>query len=259
METRFTVYGTNDTRLISKIEKDFIGFADSYKINHWTIPALIDGNTLRKYGYFKTMPNQLTAAGHFTDEVCKAVESDCVPTSKSCTFNGYFFTPAACIHLYPHIKKADIYNEVITTYARVYRYENGKYERGKRLWDFGVREFVAVGTKEYVKKFLDDFKEKALNYAESMGISVTQKRANDHFYPSKENVIKEKMQKANSLKTELVATVDGKELALASFNYHEFHFSKSFDFDKNGKIVTGCVGFGLDRWIYVLNELQLNE
>ena len=49
----------------------------------------------------------------------------------------------------------------------------------------------------------------------------------------------------------------GKELALASFNYHGFHFSMAFDFAKNGTIVTGCVGFGLDRWIDVLKEKQI--
>lgn len=259
METRYNVYGTKDTEIISKIESDFMEFSNGYKVNHWTIPALINGNVLRKCGYFKTMPNQLTAAGHFSDDVCKAIESDPLSNEKACTFDGYYFTPAACIHFYPHIKEAEIYNEIITTYARVYRYENGKYEKGRRLWDFGVREFVAVGSKEYVKNFLDDFKEKALAYTHQISINANLKKASDHFYPSKENAVKERLQKANSLKTELVVNIEGKELALASFNYHEYHFSKTFEFDKRGKVVTGCVGFGLDRWVYVLNHQEVNK
>lgn len=256
---RYNVYGTKDTKIISKIEKDFLSFSDSYKVNQWTIPALIDGNILRKCGYFNTMPHQLTIAGHFTEKERTEIEPDVLSKIPNCATDGYFFTPAACIHLYPHIKDTNIYNELITTYARVYRYENGHYEQGRRLWDFGVREFVAVGSQEYVKGFLNDFKEKALEYAKNLGIAAYLKKANDHFYPSRENKIIEKLQKANDLKTELMTSVNNKELAIASFNYHKYHFSKLFEFDKDEKIVTGCVGFGLDRWVYLLKDLEDNK
>lgn len=259
METRYNVFGTKDTQLIMKLEKDFLSFSDNYKVNYWTIPALIDGNILKKCGYFNTMPHQLTMAGHFSEKECVEIQSNTFSKIQYCATDGYFFTPAACIHLYPHIKDENIYNELITTYARVYRYENGHYEQGQRLWDFGVREFVAIGSQEYVKNFLNDFKKKALAYIKSLGIAAYLKKANDHFYPSRENDIKEKLQKANNLKTELIVNINNRELAIASFNYHKYHFSKLFEFDKNEKIVTGCVGFGIDRWVYLLNYLEDNK
>ena len=56
-----------------------------------------------------------------------------------------------------------------------------------------------------------------------------------------------------------MTSVNNKELAIASFNYHKYHFSKLFEFDKDEKIVTGCVGFGLDRWVYLLKDLEDNK
>ena len=38
-------------------------------------------------------------------------------------------------------------------------------------------------------------------------------------------------------------------LALASFNSHGTHFSGPYQFDNGNQIVTGCVGFGLHRWL----------
>ena len=115
-----------------------------------------------------------------------------------------------------------------------------------------MREFVAVGSKEYVMDFLKDFQQKSLKLAEQYNIKSSIITANDHFYPSKKNIIKEKMQKANNLKYELI--IDD-QVALASFNFHGFHFSKTFDFDEEESIVTGCVGFGLDRWLERVRKL----
>ena len=68
------------------------------------------------------------------------------------------------------IEKNPIYNTIITTKARVYRYEAGKFETGRRLWDFGVREFVAVGDREFVRGFLTYFQEKSLEFTNSCKI-----------------------------------------------------------------------------------------
>lgn len=57
------------------------------------------------------------------------------------------------------------------------------------------------------------------------------------------------MQLVNKTKQELVASINGKEVALASFNFHGNHFSAKFNFEGDRNIVTGCVGFGLERWI----------
>ena len=234
-----------ETTLLDTVKKE-------YKVREWDIPALIQGEILQKCGYFKTMPNQLTAVGYVKPEAIENIIQNNQIEEKDIANNGYYLTPAACIHLYPMITENPVYNEVITTKARVYRYENNRFECGRRLWDFGVREFVAVGDGNFVKGFLEFLKERALELTGELGIEAHIENSNDHFYPTRKNETMQKMQKVNGLKKELVATQE--QLAIASFNYHDFHFSKAFNFDDNKKIVTGCVGFGLDRWIYVLNK-----
>ncbi len=247
-------YKDKDNELIKYIEKEFINFADNYKVHEWQIPALIGGDILRKCGYFKTMPNQLTAVGYINpDSISDVIARDEV-NEKEIINRNFYLTPAACIHIYPMLKKENLCNEIITTKARVYRYENAKFETGKRLWDFGVREFVAVGNSEFIKKFLEEFQQKSLEFSKLCGIECMINESNDHFYPTKNNKTIEKIQKNNGLKKELICVSDG--LAIASYNYHGYHFSKTFGFDKEGKIVTGCVGFGLDRWVSAINNKE---
>ena len=83
--------------------------------------------------------------------------------------------------------------------------------------------------------------------------------ASDNFYPSRENEVKKRLQQANGLKQELLLTLEGKEIAVASFNFHDHHFSNPFHFANGGKIVTGCVGFGLERWVLCAFEKSISE
>lgn len=250
-------YTSAESKIIRRLESHFMEFADGYKLQEWEIPALISGDVLKKCGYFRTMPNQLTSVGYINKQaIDEVINKDNIEESDVLKSN-FFLTPAACIHLYPMISGQQIRNELITTRARVYRYEDAKFEEGTRLWDFGVREFVAVGTPEFVKSFLVNFQEKSLEYASQCGIECQIISSNDHFYPTKNNEMMKKMQKANGLKMELVCKSN--QLAIASYNYHGSHFSKPFNFDDEGSIVTGCVGFGLDRWISMINRCEEDD
>lgn len=244
MNSCYKVYLNDDTKIIEELENKIQVFFNGYKTNCWSIPALIEENILVKCGYFSIMPNQLTRA---LNEMAVDLKQSNVK---------YYLTPAACLHLYPHIKSQTIKNELITTKARVYRWEDGNYTEGVRMWDFTVRECVAIGTVSFVKEFLEDFMNKAMDLAKTYNIDAQIVQASDHFYPSKENQLKQRIQLANNLKYELQVNIDGKIIALASFNYHGFHFSKTFDFDEEGEIVSGCVGFGIDRWLTVINYLK---
>lgn len=245
-------YTEKDVEARKKLEKELLGFANDYILKEWEIPALIGGNILKKCGYFRSMPHQLTSVGFIKENAIGQVIAENDISSNDVSKSEYYLTPAACIHLYPMLEKEQLENVVITTHARVYRYENAQFEKGQRLWDFAVREFVAVGIPGFVHTFLKDFQNKSLELCKKLGIEAKLSASNDHFYPTKENSLMQKIQKANNLKIELIADSGEKPLAIASYNYHNYHFSKPFHFDKNEKVVTGCVGFGLDRWLNII-------
>ena len=251
IETGYSVLLSKETEKIKQLDCNFISMLENYKVNEWTIPSLIDGQILRRCGYFSTLPNHLTKVGFIKRNRLQVVtdnHSDISCDDIDNTSNTYL-TPAACLHLYPMLEKYPIHNEVITTLAKVYRYENGNFTSKERQWEFSVREFVAVGNIEYVKTFLEEMEKKLYNYALTLYNSISVEYANDHFYPTKQNEIKSRFQLKNKLKRELIVNCDKQRLAISSFNYHEYHFSKEFNFDNNEEIVTGCVGCGLERWL----------
>lgn len=228
---------TRNFELMDTIFLDFVKQYNTFKVK---IPSLISEEVLEKCGYFETFPQHLTQL--------KAYGENARERRKR------YLTPAACIHIYPLLKKELNLNSCYTTLERVYRYENGNFEENERLWEFTVREFVFVGDENYVRSSLEDLKEKALQTARKINSKADLIKAHDSFLPSKANKIREKLQIANHLKDELVVKYNSRDIAIASFNFHGTHFSKPFEFDCEGKVVTGCVGFGMERWMLFLQE-----
>ena len=255
----YMVYVNEEVKIRKWLEEEFLKFAEDYIMYEWDIPALIDEEILKKSGYFISMPHQLTAVGYINPTDIEKVINENNVTNQNIKKSRYYLTPAACLHLYPVIGEKQLINEIVTTKARVYRYEREEFIEGQRLWDFSVREFVAVGDVEYVKGFLKDFQQKSVALCNKINLECELKVSSDLFYPHKLNDVRGKMQRVNKQKIELVVKSREKELALASFNYHGFHFSSPFGFEREGKVVTGCVGFGLDRWIDKVKEIQTDK
>lgn len=243
----YPTYDEKDTKMIDYFDEEFLHFSEEYKVNKWSFASIIDNDIIKKCGYFESMPSNLSfISGAGEENVSRMVNKEKI---ESLPVSGYGLTPAACLHIYPMLKNDMKLNEIITTRQRVYRYEQGVFCEGTRLWEFWVREFVAVGTEDFVKSFLSDFETKSLSFAKKRYVEASIRSATDFFYPSRENKIIQRMQRKNNLKNELVVNINEKTVACASYNYHKTHFSRIFDFDDNGKIVTGCVGFGLNRWL----------
>ena len=247
LDIAFPTYDENETNYVDSLDNDLLKFAEGYKVNKWSFASIINNEIIKKCGYFESMPSNLSfISGAGEENISRMLEKkeiESFPTS------GYGLTPAACLHIYPMLEKNRKKDEIVTTLQRVYRYEQGHFSEETRLWEFWVREFVAVGTEEYVQSFLRDFEKKALEYSKNRYPESRIRSANDFFYPSRENKIIQRMQSKNNLKKELVVDINDKDVASASFNYHKTHFSRIFSFDEAGTVVTGCVGFGLNRWL----------
>lgn len=247
MTSEYSVMLEDKTDKFNELDSMFVSLISSLTYREWRIPSMIEGEILRRCGYFSTIPNQLSKVSVIDrDSLSHELNDEKYNFDSS---SDLYLTPAACIHLYPILGDLKLKNEIVTTLARVYRYEDGNFEKNNRQWEFSVREFVAVGTQEYVDNFLEQMQERLLKYARTIDNCANIELANDHFYPTKINLKKEKYQKQNNLKKELIIEVKGEKISVASFNKHGNHFSKEFNFDQNGEIVTGCVGCGIDRWL----------
>lgn len=252
----YICYTTSDAKNLINIDRYFENIALKLGAEQFHIPALISKDVLKKCGYFSSFPHHLTMASYYDPNSYDEIANIGEPNSNNIKNSLFYFTPSACLHLYPMLENEKIEKKIITTRARVYRYENNNFNGSTRLWDFTVREIVFIGSPEFVKNKIEQIKQLALEYSASIGLNAYIESATDNFYPSKKNILKEKLQKSNSLKEELICLINNSKVALASFNYHGFHFSKPFNFDNANHIVSGCIGFGLERWISAINQLN---
>jgi seryl-tRNA synthetase len=245
----YACFYADNNQLMTFLDEKFQIMIIGQNPEEYHIPALIDGEILQRCGYFTSFPHHLTVVGYVRKENYQDVVAQKEVKKEYTEVADKYLTPAACLHVYPMLEGRSITQKVITTKARVYRYEGENFKGLTRLWDFTVREIVLVGRKEFVISMQEELKQKALEFAQTITEKSKIVCANDPFYPSKQNILKANIQKENSQKFELLFPIQGEEVAVASFNYHDTHFSRAFSFDSDGQIVTGCVGFGLERWI----------
>lgn len=239
LEKYYSCFDEKDSKLINDLDQYILKEIQNIGAIEYLIPAMISKANLEKCGYFNSFPQQLTKVAPYDDN--------------SCSEETLYLTPAACLHIYPMLKNGGIDKKIITTKARVYRAENN-FDGHTRLWDFTVREIVFVGEKEFVLEELDKTKRRTKTIVDKLGISAQIVDAVDPFYPTKENIVKMRIQHSNNMKYELRCLINESNISLASFNYHGTHFSKVFNFDKNSRIVTGCVGFGLERCLVAIKN-----
>ena len=255
----YITFNDKETELFDYIDNYFYNIALQKNGLQYNIPAMIDKKTLQRCGYFKSFPQHITSVATVKEEYYTDMANGKEVTTS--VFEGHekYLTPAACLHIYPMLENKDINKPlVLTTRARVYRYEHQGFNGNTRLWDFTVREIVFVGSKDYVLYNLDEMKRIAVEFAESIELNVRIQSAIDPFFTTKENVIRQKIQKRNAQKYELIGDVNGINVALGSFNFHGMHFSNSFNFKGSNNFVSGCVGFGLERWIAAIKAQKID-
>ena len=254
----YCVFTEKETAIFNKIDTHFKDIAIQLGALEYSVPAMISKEVLEKCGYFSSFPQQLTAAAFVQPDAYGKVAQKGVVVSDYMSVSDQYLTPAACLHVYPTLEDVDIDTKMITTKARVYRYENEKFDGKIRLWDFTVREIVIAGTQDFVLEKLSLIKEKSLDFCHEIGLTVKLIAASDHFFPTKRNEIKQKLQISNSFKYELVVPVGATDVSIASFNFHGTHFSKPFHFDQKGTVLTSCVGYGLERWVSAIRHHNIS-
>lgn len=215
----------------------------------WAIPSLIDETTLQKCGYLSAFPAQLTIAATVANAGWSRLAQGHRLEASDIKYEQRFLSPAACLNVYPLLAAMGPAEQMaVTVRSLVFRRESS-YDYLLRSWEFPVREFVFVGSEESVQCDLRIAVEHSVELARELKLETSIEAASDHFYPTLANEVRLAMQRQLELKRELVVEFGGRRLPLASFNYHRTHFSRAFGFDRDNTIVTGCVGFGLHRWL----------
>ncbi len=222
-------------------------------------PTLLDAEHLAKLDYFRSFPHLATfacnldrdpdnlgtfARGAGIDDRGGVALTRLDPVTQ-------VLTPAACYHVYVDLAGQALTGlRTVTTRATCFRRES-HYLPLERQWSFGMREVVALGTADDVKAFLVRGRTRVERLITGLGLTIAWTAATDPFFDMSKNP-KFLAQKLDPVKTEMV---HAGRLAIGSINFHRNFFGETFGITNGGEpVFSGCVAFGLERWIRAVLE-----
>ncbi|MFE1228314.1 hypothetical protein [Streptomyces sp. NPDC058745] len=237
---------------------------DEFDAREFRYPTLITSAALRRTGYFDSFPHMLMFVTRLHGDVDSyrgfldslADGGDLAEGLRAHTGGfDHSLPPTMCFHTYHQYADGPLPapSTVVTARGKSFRHES-RYRRSlERLWDFTIREIVFLGTPEFVLGARARVMERSYALMESLGLGGRCEVAGDPFFLNEATASRAWSQRLLQLKYELRLPLDGeRDVAVASFNYHERLFGSSFGIrDEAGDpVYSGCVGFGLERLAY---------
>jgi hypothetical protein len=254
-----SVLGGEVLELAYRLDRLFLHWAARWTGEELAFPATIAAAELQKVDYFRSFPHLATfpacleAEGQNLHDFAQAPwEADGrLRLSRQAPLRDVL-TPAACYHVYALLQGERLpARRVVTTRATCFRREQS-YAPLRRQWSFCMREVICLGTAAEVEQFLGDWRLELARFAAVVGLPVTFAAATDPFF-SPATSAAHLAQRVEPSKTEMVLQGG---LALASLNDHRTTFGDAFAITRDGSSVqSGCVAFGLERWIYAALSL----
>jgi len=243
--------------LLREIEAALADLARAETSNEWVTPAGVSFETLERAQYFASFPQWLTAASHLSgDEAAlqhiAASASPGAAARSSLEPADVVLPPAICYNTYAvHADSVIASPVVMTAQGTCWRYEGERLAQLERGWAFTMREIVCLGAQRDVKEFLDRSVDRVSTLERVLGINCEMVAASDPFFAPNARG-RAVLQRIKGLKHELVFRFpDGRPLAIASFNDHELFFGEAFKISlpDGSPAWSGCVAFGLERWL----------
>lgn len=251
--------GPAAVRLLGLLDAHFAGWGMEVGAGEYRYPPVVAVDDLARVDYFANFPHLASPVSAIDRSLMSdagpaaGVVADGLVKASALTDAGYVLPSAACYSAYFGMRDSTLEHEStkITTVATCFRRED-HYEGLRRLFGFTMREIVCVGTQEAVLDHLSTFKTRIGAFLGEVGIPHHVDIATDPFFDP--NGARSKMQKLFPTKEEFL--YDGK-LAIASVNFHRNFFGErcGIRLPDGSPAFTGCVAFGLERWLSALDDL----
>lgn len=242
-----------------------------------TYPAIIHLTSLDKTNHFTSFPEHLHFLSHLRNDL-DVIEGFAqsvrdrggwqpeapLDTTLNMAKPSFAMNPSTCYHCYEGLQGETIDGDglIATAVAKCHRYESKNHGDFGRLLDFTMREVIFVGKPEFVREKRMKAVEMLKRLAADWELDCIIENANDPFFTN-DFQVKASFQRNQEMKYEMRLTIPyiGKTIACSSVNFHSTAFGSAFDI-KTGKrhATTGCVGFGLERWVFAfLAQFGLEE
>ncbi|HEX7471642.1 MAG TPA: amino acid--[acyl-carrier-protein] ligase [Candidatus Limnocylindrales bacterium] len=219
-------------------------------------PPLLPRQQLEGSGYLKSFPHLAGSIFGFEGSEKDAIEQEERAVrhedwSEHQVMTDLVLLPAACYPVYPAIAQRGALPAGGITIdpgaAYVFRHEPSGDPA--RLQMFHQREMVRFGEPDTVAEWRDAWRDRALKIFRRVGLEPQKEVATDPFFGRAGRMLAAN-QRAQELKFEvLIPIASPGPTAVASFNYHQDHFTHTFGIAMadGGVAHTACLGFGLER------------
>jgi len=244
--------------LADSMDRLFCRWAAEFGAERQRHPPLLSAAQMDKIDYFESFPHlaifpvSLARDGdnieQFTDD---SVSSSGQLNLTEIAPVHHCLAPAACLHAF-FTNTGQRLNQCryITLKSPCFRREQ-TISPLQRQTAFTMREIICMGSKDDVEAFLSGLAAIVTAFFAELALPVRLEHATDPFFSPRKNA-KYMMQKTAPLKHEMVYN---DQLALGSINFHTNAFGNAFDIQYQGEAAySGCVAFGLERWIFAFLE-----
>jgi seryl-tRNA synthetase len=233
-------------------------------------PALAPATLLARCGYFTAFPHCASLVTHLVEDYdaieafrrrnAEAFPQLVQPAPEAVGPFQECLLPALCYAVYAAWQGTVLPDggATVTCGGRCFRFESRNLAGAERLWEFGMREIVALGSERTCAGTRVRVLEAVLDQLDRWGLDGTIESANDPFFPAA-RATRAYWQRSGDRKLELRLHVgpgsgeggEPQSLACASFNLHERFFGTAFSIaGPDGEPASsGCAGWGLERWM----------
>jgi seryl-tRNA synthetase len=219
-------------------------------------PPVIPRKQLEEIGYLKSFPHLAGTIFSFDGDEAAALEQE-QAAERGEDWSGYqemtdlVLVPAACYPVYPAIAARGPLppGGVVVDAGGSWVFRHEPAGDPARMQMFHQREMVRLGEPEAVADWREAWRDRAVELLRELGLDAAFAVASDPFFGRAGKMLA-RNQRAAELKFEILVPIAGEEpTAVASFNYHQEHFSSIYQLrTAAGDIAhTACLGFGLER------------
>ncbi|MFD6416763.1 hypothetical protein [Streptomyces sp. NPDC060194] len=248
--------GPELVRLTELLDGRFLRWAGESGAAPMQFPAVIGAADLASIDYFDNFPQLalMTAPLRLPDGAgagAVGLVDGAGVAAERLGPSEYGLASAACYNVYLHHRSSSLAGpRFVTTVARCFRNED-HYDGLRRLRGFTMREIVCLGPRDAVLEHLAAFRTRVVGFAARLGLELAVEAASDPFFEKDGG--RALLAQLFPVKEEFV---HGSDLAVGSLNFHRNFFGErcGISLAGGGPAFTGCVAFGLERWIAALLE-----
>lgn len=241
------ILGTAETALLRLLDDTFRRWGTEAGAGEISAPPVYPVDELANLDVYENFPHLALVAGGLEAPTSGPAEGRFSPDQVIGPHLG--LSTATCFAAYLLLRDRQVPADTLVTLVnRCFRKES-HFDGLRRLLSFQMREIVAIGSFEHTQTVIARFRERIGEFLGRLSLDSTVQAASDPFFQGEGP--RALLQRMQPVKYEF--QVD--DLAIASVNTHRNFFGERCRITvepDGGTAFTGCVAFGLERWVSVL-------